>query len=91
MDPLTITWIGIAVLFVAIILTLLGYAIYSGLLDDVVVTTGKPRVGKLTFAYKFAHGPYKESGSLFTEACSLAPSLRSIGIYYDDPKTVSMT
>lgn len=90
MDSFTITWIGIGAVFLAILITLFTYAVYCGLLTDIVVGTGKPAVTNLTIAYKFARGPYKDCGSIFTEACSLAPSLRTVGIYYDDNKVVAV-
>ena len=83
-----LTWIGIIVVGVAIALTLFLYAVYCGLFDEIVVATGKPEVSKMTVVYKFARGPYKDCGSLFTEASSLTTKHRTIGIYYDDPKKV---
>ena len=91
MDPALLTWIGIIVIAIAVVLTLFGYAIYCGLLHDIEVATGKPAVKNFTFAYKFARGPYKECGSLFTEACSIGPNLRCIAIYYDDPLKVCIS
>lgn len=79
----------IGVLVVCLILTLVGFLFYSGLLSEVVVRTGAPPVKKITVAYKFKKGSYKESGAAFTESCSIAPKLRSIGVYYDDPNQVS--
>jgi len=89
MDPSTILFIGIAAISLSILATLFFYAVHCGLLCDITVGTGKPAVKSLTIAYKFARGPYKDCGSIFTEACSLAPSLRTVGVYYDDPRKVS--
>lgn len=75
----------IAVLVVVLMVTLLALLLYSGLLAEVLVRTGAPPVKKITVAYKFTKGSYKDSGALFTESCSIAPKLSSIGIYYDDP------
>jgi len=78
----------IVAVLVLILLTLLGVAVYSGLLHDIKISVGKPHVSNMTIAYKFDRGPYQNCGYLFTEACTLAPKLRSIGIYYDDPQKV---
>ncbi|XP_051841615.1 testis-expressed protein 264 [Antechinus flavipes] len=78
----------IAALLLTLLLTLLGFAVYSGLLEDVVVSAGSPPIRNITLAYKFHVGPYKESGRLFTESCSISPRLSSIGVYYDNPHTV---
>ncbi|MPC18242.1 hypothetical protein E2C01_011123 [Portunus trituberculatus] len=43
-------------------------------------------LGEVQIAYKFARGPYKESGALFTEIHTLLPEYRTVGVYYDDPK-----
>ncbi|KAG9277105.1 testis-expressed protein 264 homolog [Astyanax mexicanus] len=75
----------IGVLVVSLVLTLLGLVFYSGLLSEVVIRTGSPPVKQITIAYKFKKGSYKESGAAFTESCSIAPKLCSIGVYYDDP------
>lgn len=49
----------------------------------------RPDIGEIQIAYKFAQGPYKDSGMLFTEVHTLLPLYRTIGVYYDDPNTVS--
>jgi len=79
---------AIVALLVLILLTLLGAAVYSGLLHKVEIGVGKPHVSNVTIAYKFDRGPYNNCGYLFSEAVSLAPKLRCIGIYYDDPDQV---
>jgi len=79
---------AIVAVLVLILLTLLGVAVYSGLLHNIEVSVGKPPVSNVTIAYKFDRGPYNNCGYLFSEACSLAPQLRCIGIYYDDPHEV---
>ncbi|XP_072539211.1 testis-expressed protein 264 homolog [Salminus brasiliensis] len=82
-DFLILCLIGVVV--VSLILTLLGLVFYSGLLSEVVISTGSPPVKRITIAYKFKKGSYKDSGAAFTESCSIAPKLCSIGVYYDDP------
>lgn len=79
---------AIVAVIVLIMLTLLGVAVYSGLLHNIQISVGKPHVSNVTVAYKFDRGPYNNCGYLFSEACSLAPKLRCIGIYYDDPEEV---
>ncbi|XP_078517275.1 testis-expressed protein 264 isoform X2 [Lissotriton helveticus] len=74
----------IAGLMALLLLTIFGVAVYSGLLTEVVVGAGTPPIRSITVAYKFRVGPYDESGNLFTESCSVAPKLPSIGIYYDN-------
>lgn len=88
MDSSVLLLLAVFAIFVLLAVTALALAVYSGLLHDIKVGTGKPPVGKFTVAYKFARGPYKDCGSLFTEACSLAPTLRCFGVYYDDPHEV---
>ncbi|KAK1332645.1 hypothetical protein QTO34_007328, partial [Cnephaeus nilssonii] len=71
-----------------LLLTLLAFARYSGLLAGVAVSAGSPRFRNVTVAYKFHVGPYSETGRLFTESCSVCPRLRSIAVYYDNPHMV---
>uniref|UniRef100_A0A3Q1MSV0 Testis expressed 264, ER-phagy receptor n=2 Tax=Bos TaxID=9903 RepID=A0A3Q1MSV0_BOVIN len=68
-----------------LLLTLLAFAGYSGLLAGVTVSAGSPPIRNVTVAYKFHVGPYGETGPLFTESCSVSPKLRSIAVYYDNP------
>ncbi|XP_015988656.1 testis-expressed protein 264 isoform X2 [Rousettus aegyptiacus] len=68
-----------------LLLTLLAFAGYSGLLAGVAVSAGSPPIRNVTVAYKFHTGPYNETGRLFTESCSVCPRLRSIAVYYDSP------
>ncbi|XP_026303763.1 testis-expressed protein 264 isoform X3 [Piliocolobus tephrosceles] len=71
-----------------LLLTLLAFAGYSGLLAGVAVSAGSPPICNVTVAYKFHMGPYGETGRLFTESCSVSPKLRSIAVYYDNPHMV---
>lgn len=79
----------IAALVMLLLLTIFGFVVYSGLFTEVVVSAGSPPVGNMTLAYKFRVGPYGESGQLFTDGCSISSKLCSIGVYYDNPHTVS--
>uniref|UniRef100_A0A2K5D2Q5 Testis expressed 264, ER-phagy receptor n=1 Tax=Aotus nancymaae TaxID=37293 RepID=A0A2K5D2Q5_AOTNA len=71
-----------------LLLTLLAFAGYSGLLAGVAVSAGSPPILNITVAYKFHMGPYGKTGRLFTESCSISPKLRSIAVYYDNPHMV---
>ncbi|XP_076870485.1 testis-expressed protein 264 [Brachyhypopomus gauderio] len=75
----------ILVLVICLILTIAGFVFYSGFLSEIVIRTGSPPVKNITIAYKFKKGSYKDSGSAFTESCSISPDLCSVGVYYDDP------
>ncbi|KAM8799899.1 testis-expressed protein 264 [Eudromia elegans] len=79
----------IGALVALLLLTVFGFAVYSGLFTEVVVSAGSPPVGSITLAYKFRVGPYGESGQLFTDGCSISSKLYSIGVYYDNPHTVA--
>ncbi|XP_068598696.1 testis-expressed protein 264 [Brachionichthys hirsutus] len=76
----------IVVLIVCLVVTVAGYAVYSGLLAQITIKTGPPPIRNVTIAYKFKEGAYKDCGAVYTESCSIGPKLRSIGIFYDDPK-----
>ncbi|XP_034541166.1 testis-expressed protein 264 [Notolabrus celidotus] len=70
------------------IITLACYILYSGLLSEIIVLTGSPPIKRITFAYKFKQGLYKNCGQLFKESHSIGPKLPCIGVFYDDPKKV---
>ncbi|XP_028854263.1 testis-expressed protein 264 [Denticeps clupeoides] len=76
----------ILVLVLSLIVTVGALVVYSGLLSSVTIRTGSPPIRKITIAYKFKEAPYKDSGATFTEACSIGPKLRCIGVFYDCPK-----
>ena len=81
------TWLFVTV--VLLILTVLAYLIYSGILFSVQVSTSETQYGPMTFAYKTHIGPYKNVGEIFTESFCLLPENEQLGIYYDDPQGVS--
>ncbi|XP_064605365.1 testis-expressed protein 264 homolog isoform X2 [Liolophura sinensis] len=89
MEPVHLVYVGILLLMVCLALTVLLLVVYSGLFHSIVIGAGKPPIEDVLVAYKFARGPYKDCGQLFTETLALAPDHRTIGIYYDDPKEVS--
>lgn len=76
-------------LLALLIVTLLVLLVYSGLFASVDVKTGPPPMNKVVIAYKDGKGPYSNTGSFFSEAVSIAPDKKSIGIYYDNPEVVS--
>lgn len=78
----------IVLVVVCLIVTLAVFLLYSGLMSEVVIKTGSPPVRNVTIAYKYREGSYKDCGSTYTESCSIGPKLRSIGVFYDDPKQV---
>ncbi|XP_034075034.1 testis-expressed protein 264 [Gymnodraco acuticeps] len=83
-------FVGVCVLISVLIslITVVGYLWYSRLLSDIPIQTGSPPVKKITFAYKFKEGPYKDCRQLFKESRSIGPKLSCIGVFYDDPKKV---
>lgn len=83
-------WLSVCVVISLLIalIAVVGYILYSGLLSDITILTGSPPIKKITFAYKFKEGPYKNCGQLFNESYTIGPKLRCIGIFYDDPKKV---
>ncbi|XP_041944994.1 testis-expressed protein 264 [Alosa sapidissima] len=75
-------------LVLCLIVTIVLFVLYSGLLSAIDIRTGSPPIKKITIAYKFKEGPYKDCGASFTEACSIGPKLSNIAVFYDDPKQV---
>lgn len=82
--------LGIIVVLILLLLTLLGFLGYCGLFAPIDIKAEKPPFQELKVAYKFSRGSYKNSGALFTEAHSIAPTLKCIGVYYDDPSEVDV-
>ncbi|XP_070394768.1 testis-expressed protein 264 homolog [Dermacentor albipictus] len=82
--------LGIIVVLILLLLTLLAFLGYSGLFAPIDIKAEKPPFNELKIAYKFSRGSYKNSGALFTEAHSIAPTLKCIGVYYDDPSEVEV-
>ena len=64
-------WYWLPFTGVALVLTLLAYLVYSGLLAAIDVQAKEPNFGDLTVAYKTGTGPYKNCGELFTEVSCL--------------------
>lgn len=83
-------WTNHWLLFIILLALIIAvfYILYSGLLSDIQILAGCPPIKKITFAYKFKRGPYKDCGQLFKESHSIAPRLSCVGVFYDDPKEV---
>lgn len=79
------------ILLAVLVFTLAGCALYSGLLTDITVQTCSSSLKKMTFAYRFKEGAYKNSGQLLKEARRVgATGLSCIGVFYDEPKQVNI-
>lgn len=81
-------WFSLYVVISLCVTVITAYVFYSVLLSDVTVITGWPPIKKITFAYKFKEGSYKNCGQLFKESHCIGPELSSIVVFYDDPKKV---
>lgn len=84
-------WLSVCVaisLLLSLVTAAAAYMLYSGLFAHISVLTGSPPIKKITFAYKFKQGPYRNCGQLFKESHVLGPKLPCIGVYYDDPNEV---
>lgn len=78
--------------FLVLILgTLFALVCYSGLFAPVEIKTSKPPIGTALLAYKDGRGPYSNTGSFYSETCSIAPEKKCLGIYYDDPGEVCLS
>ncbi|CAN7989412.1 unnamed protein product [Ixodes hexagonus] len=80
--------LGIIVVLILLLLSIVAFLGYCGLFAPIDIKAEKPPFKDLQVAYKFCRGSYKNSGALFTEVHSIAPSLKCIGVYYDDPNEV---
>ncbi|XP_028303864.1 testis-expressed protein 264 [Gouania willdenowi] len=81
-------WFLGAIICLLCLITFTVFIIYSGLFSDITVLTGSAPITKITFAYKYNQGPYRDCGKLFKESQDVEPRLSCIGVYYDDPKKV---
>ncbi|XP_063719571.1 testis-expressed protein 264 homolog [Symsagittifera roscoffensis] len=90
MDSTVLILIGIGALIVALFLTVFYMLVLSGLFESVdVKATKKHLLNKSRIiAYKTYKGSYGQVGDAFSWLCRTAPYNDTIGIYYDDPKTV---
>lgn len=76
-------------LLLVILLLTIGFLLWhSGVFITPDVKTCKPPFEELEVAYKFVRGSHKDCSLVYAEAHSLAPQLRCIGVYYDNPQEV---
>ena len=80
--------VGIA-LAVVLLLTTLGFLVSLGLFGEVDVRADAPPFCELTGCYRFNRSHYRSCGHLFNEKHSIAPELKPIDNYYDDPEKVN--
>ncbi|KAL8621152.1 hypothetical protein ACOMHN_004823 [Nucella lapillus] len=81
------TWlifVAICVLLLCLAVTVFVLIVYSGTLESIAVKVGRPPIGKVVIAYKFACGPCSGAGPLFFEVATIAPDHRALAIYYND-------
>lgn len=78
-----------AVVALVLILFLMAL-VHAGYFYDLRIRTSTPLSLPGRVAYKVYRGSYSNAGSAFKELAGLAPFLRTFGIYYDDPKRVSL-
>ncbi|XP_075893425.1 testis-expressed protein 264 [Nelusetta ayraudi] len=84
-------WLSVCVaisLLLSLVTATAAYMLYSGLIAHINVLTGSPPIKKITFAYKFRQGLYRNCGQLFRESHNIGPKLPCIGVFYDDPNEV---
>ncbi|ESN99758.1 hypothetical protein HELRODRAFT_113546 [Helobdella robusta] len=83
-------WLVVGILLLVILLlgTIFFLVLYAGLLYNVEVGVGEPPVQNFVGFYKSGTGAYRNSSAVFTEACSIAPTLSTFGVFYDDPKLI---
>ncbi|XP_019619491.1 PREDICTED: testis-expressed sequence 264 protein-like [Branchiostoma belcheri] len=87
-DQTMIILIAIAALLLLLALTIFFFLVQCGLFHTVDVRAGTPPIENVTVMYKYRQGPYKDAGDFFTDTIELAPTKRTFGVYYDDPKQV---
>ena len=77
--------VGIAVLFIALLVTIGVALFYFGIFDEVKVSTGPSpfAFADAEVAYKLGKGTPADSGALFTEVCSIVPGKTTVGIYLE--------
>lgn len=78
------------VLVVAVVLSLCLMAlVHAGYFYDLRIRTSIPLSLPGRIAYKLYRGAYSNAGVGFRDIMSVAPQVKSFGIYYDDPNKVS--
>lgn len=80
-------------LFIALVVVvclLLMVLIHAGYFYSLRIRTSIPLSVPRKVAYRLHIGAYSNSGTTYGELLKLAPRLTTFGIYYDDPKRVSV-
>lgn len=79
----------VVVVAVVVLVLFLMAITHAGYFYDLRIRTSTPLSLSGRVAYKVYRGSYTNAGSAFKELATLAPHLRTFGIYYDDPRRVS--
>ena len=79
-------YVAVAVAVVAIIC--LALLTHAGYFSDIRIRTSTPLSLPGRVAYKLYKGSYSNAGAAFKELDLVAPHLKTVGIYYDDPHKV---
>lgn len=79
-------YVVIAVVIVAVVF--LAALMHAGYFSDIRIRTSTPLSLPGRVAYKFYRGSYSNAGAAFKELALIAPRLKTVGIYYDDPNKV---
>ena len=80
-------YVVIAVVIIAAICLMV--LTHAGYFYDIRIRTSTPLSLPGRVAYKLYRGSYTNAGAAFKELALLAPHLKTVGIYYDDPNKVS--
>ncbi len=80
------------VLLLAVLLALFLVALlHAGFFYELRIRTSTPLSCPKRVAYKLHTGPYRNCGAHFRRLATLVPSLKTFGVYYDDPDKVINT
>ena len=80
-------YLVLAVLIVAVLFLMA--LVHAGYFSDIRIRTSTPLSLPGRIAYKLYRGSYSNAGAAFKELAAVAPHLKTVGIYYDDPNKVS--
>ena len=80
----------IFIALVVVLCVLLMIITHAGYFYSLRIRTSIPLSVPRKVAYKLHRGAYSNSGTTYGDLSKLAPHLTTFGIYYDDPKTVSL-
>lgn len=75
-------------LVVLVLLCLFLVLVHAGLLHKIEVRTDRYPLSAVRIAYKYGGGPYRNAGNVMQQVSKLAPHLKCLGMYYDDPNQV---